>query len=170
MPKKLERLLFAQGGKCFFCHQPLQRGQASVEHLVAVANKGSNGEHNCVACCKSLNQLFGSMSLKDKLKAILERRGEFRCPSEGANASAKEPSAPPDLKAQVRIVIFNLRNRSTGLPRTVQRLSSAINALFQNSLSNEQITAMIGKMQRQRYITLNGTKVSYSLPASEPGM
>jgi hypothetical protein len=38
MPTKpLDRLMFTQGGLCFFCKDPLPQGEASVEHLVASA-------------------------------------------------------------------------------------------------------------------------------------
>jgi len=69
MPTKpIDRLLFAQGGLCFFCSQMLPKAEASIEHLVAVARGGPNGDDNCVACCKSINMLLGSMSLKEKIK------------------------------------------------------------------------------------------------------
>jgi hypothetical protein len=170
MPTKLERLLFAQGGKCFFCSQHLPRAEASVEHLVAVANGGHNNEHNCVVCCKSLNEHFGSISLKDKFKIILDRRGEFRCPKGSHRIEAKAPPALSDLERKIRAVVFNLRNRGTARPRTLKTLTSTINALFQKSLSDEQVTAIINKMQKQRLIAVVDTKVSYSLPAAEPGM
>jgi len=63
--KSLERLMFVQGGLCFFCKQPLSKADASVEHLLASANAGNNHDDNCVACCKSFNALLGSMSLKE---------------------------------------------------------------------------------------------------------
>lgn len=59
----LDRLLFAQGGDCFFCHEALPRGDASVEHLVASTLGGGDNDENCVACCKTLNRLFGRMSV-----------------------------------------------------------------------------------------------------------
>ena len=73
--------MFVQGGLCFFCEQPLAQGDASVEHLVASANGGGNGDDNCVVCCKALNALFGSMSLKDKIRAVLRQKGTFKCPN-----------------------------------------------------------------------------------------
>jgi hypothetical protein len=83
MPTKpLDRLMFAQGGCCFFCKAPLPQNEASVEHLVASANGGGNGDENCVACCKSINALLGSMSLKEKIQLVLNQRGEFRCPNQ----------------------------------------------------------------------------------------
>ncbi len=82
MPTKpIERLMFAQGGECFFCRRPLRKADASVEHLVAVTHGGKDNDENCVACCKSLNTLFGRMSLKEKLHIILNQKGDFACPA-----------------------------------------------------------------------------------------
>lgn len=58
--KRLDQLLFAQGGACFFCNLPLSRSEVSVEHLVPIARAGSNSDDNCVACCKAINALLGS--------------------------------------------------------------------------------------------------------------
>ena len=74
MPTKpLDRLMFAQGGLCFFCSAPLPKSEASVEHLVASSRAGSNSDDNCVACCKAMNGLLGSMSLKEKIKVVLKK-------------------------------------------------------------------------------------------------
>src|SRR3954462_11502701 len=87
MPTKpLDRLLFAQGGKCFFCEGSLSQSEASVEHLVASANGGTNSDDNCVACCKALNALLGSKSLKEKVRVVLNQKGQFRCPNKMAAA------------------------------------------------------------------------------------
>src|SRR5687767_9001118 len=89
MPTKpLDRLLFTQGGACFFCREPLPQSEASVEHLVASANGGDNGDDNCVACCKALNALFGSMSLKEKIQLVLNQKGQFRCPNKSGARKA----------------------------------------------------------------------------------
>lgn len=80
--KQLDNLLFAQGGKCFFCKEVLLRGDASVEHLIAKANGGGNTNNdNCVACCKAVNSLLGSLPLKHKIEIILNQTGKFICPS-----------------------------------------------------------------------------------------
>jgi len=86
--KPLDRLLFAQGGRCFFCNLELPRVNASIEHLVALANDGRKGDDNCVACCKALNTLLGSLSLKEKLRIFLNQEGAFRCPAEDKSDSA----------------------------------------------------------------------------------
>ena len=72
MPNRpLTRLLFSQGGLCFFCEKPLPVSDASVEHLVARSNGGTDKDENCVACCKSVNVLLGCRPLKEKLQLVL---------------------------------------------------------------------------------------------------
>jgi hypothetical protein len=121
--KSLDRLLFAQGNKCFFCRKGLSRADASVEHLVAVANGGRNDDENCVACCKALNRLFGRMSLKEKLGVVLNQAGEFRCPN-GKTAADGVPSRgetsalwPAD---GIVAVIADLQKRGSARPRTLR--------------------------------------------------
>ncbi|MDB5386756.1 MAG: endonuclease family protein [Planctomycetaceae bacterium] len=76
----LERLMYIQGQKCFFCQKVIPENEASVEHLVASSKGGANSEDNCVACCKSLNTLLGSRPLKEKLRILLDQKGRFKCP------------------------------------------------------------------------------------------
>lgn len=79
--KQLERLLFLQGGRCFFCKDLLDRSRASIEHLNAIANGGGSNDSNCVACCKELNAALGSLSIKEKIQVVLNQRGAFICPA-----------------------------------------------------------------------------------------
>ena len=90
-----------QGGLCFFCRQHLPRGEASIEHLVASANGGTNSEENCVACCRTLNSLLGSKSIKEKLQIVLNQRGGFRCP--GSASPIPHQVRCPCLKATTRL-------------------------------------------------------------------
>src|SRR5574339_946747 len=92
MPTRpLDRLMFAQGGLCFFCKDRLAKADASVEHLVASANGGRNDDDNCVVCCKAMNALLGSMSLKEKIQVVLNQKGQFKCPNGSQKATAKAP-------------------------------------------------------------------------------
>lgn len=77
---KLEKLLFLQSNKCFFCGRVLTQIEASVEHLVAKSKGGSNADDNVVACCVTTNRVFGSMGLKEKLRVILDKKENFVCP------------------------------------------------------------------------------------------
>src|SRR3954471_8737843 len=116
MPTRpLDRLMFAQGGLCFFCKQPLTKADASVEHLMASANGGSNGDENCVACCKAVNALLGSMSLKAKFQVVLNQKGQFKCPNrtEKPNASAPvrktlDPGPPKSSTDKLSRIIEDL--------------------------------------------------------------
>ncbi len=77
---KLEKLLYLQSDKCFFCGQALTKDEASIEHLQPRSGGGNNADGNLVVCCKRLNQLFGSISLRRKFEIILEKAGDFQCP------------------------------------------------------------------------------------------
>ena len=174
MPTKpLDRLMFAQGGLCFFCKEPLLQSDASVEHLVASANGGRNGDDNCVACCKALNALFGSMSLKEKIQLVLNQNGHFRCPN-GAGArkaavsdavvrtpGAQTPKSPPERVARV---IADLQKRGPARPRTVKTLASTISALFQKKITEQEVSSLIERLRRDGVIAVSGTTVSYDLP------
>jgi len=93
--KPVDRLLFAQGGRCFFCNHPLPITEASVEHLVARANGGHDSDENCVACCLTLNRIFGCMSLKEKLQIVLNQNGKFKCPAGLPSAQVAAPQLAP---------------------------------------------------------------------------
>lgn len=92
----MSRLLYEQGGLCFFCKLPLPKGDASIEHLVASANGGENNDTNCVVCCKTLNNILGSKPLKEKIRVLLRQKGNFVCPN--GNRPAKATAAPPSAK------------------------------------------------------------------------
>jgi HNH endonuclease len=102
--KQLERILFGQGGECFFCKQQLSKELASVEHLVALANGGRNDEDNCVVCCKQLNSLLGSKSIKGKLLVVLNQRGAFVCPTNADEPISSGPAAVPKTAPRVEAV------------------------------------------------------------------
>ncbi len=77
---KLDKLLYLQNGKCFFCGRVLTKAEASVEHLLPKSKGGTDADGNVVACCVTLNRTFGNMELRDKVKFVLAQKGEFRCP------------------------------------------------------------------------------------------
>ena len=65
---------------------------------------------------------------------------------------------------QLAVIITNLQQRGAAKPRTVKTLASTISALFQKKLSDEEVAALLQKLQHQGTITVNDTKVSYALP------
>ena len=169
--KQIDRLVFAQGGLCFFCKQSLHKNDASVEHLVASANGGSNSDENCVVCCKAINALLGSMSLKEKVQVVLNQKGQFKCPN-GGGASKAAP-APKTKKAKKKapkkdddslsLVIADLKKRGLARPRKIKTLTSTIVALFPNGLSESEVNALIQQMQSEGKIKITDNKVTYEL-------
>jgi hypothetical protein len=170
--KPLDRLMFAQGGACFFCGEPLSQSEASIEHLVASANGGGNADDNCVACCTALNSLFGSMSLKEKIQIVLNQKGQFKCPNKGGVRKRAEPDAvvrastahaPLSVPERLARIIADLEKRGAAKPRTLKTLSSTISALFQKTLSVEEISSLIERLRTDGLVEVSGTKVSYEL-------
>ena len=77
---KLKKILYLQGGACFFCGMPLNEEHASVEHLNPKSRGGASSEDNEVVCHKTLNHALGNMDLKRKFEFVLKSKGAFRCP------------------------------------------------------------------------------------------
>ena len=167
MIKPLTRLLFAQGGRCFFCREPLPLTDASVEHLVARAKGGSDGDDNCVVCCKTLNGLLGCMSLKEKIQVFLNHKEQFECPNSlhkkiikaRPQSSQRATKVVPERYMQV---VANLKQRGSAKPRTVAKLKSTIAALFQNKLSPDEVNALVHQLQSRCVISIAGSKVTYA--------
>jgi hypothetical protein len=172
MPTKpIERLMFAQGSNCFFCRKPLSRADASVEHLVAVANGGKDHDENCVACCKSLNRLFGHMSLKEKLNIVLNQRGDFRCPA-AAEPAPIQPiqtkcvgKAPQTNEERVAVVLADLHKRGNARPATVDKLLNTIRTrLTQLGDAGDHAEAILGELSARAFVNVSEEKVTYALP------
>jgi len=166
MPTKpLDRLMFAQGGLCFFCDNELAKADASVEHLVASANGGSNDDENCVVCCKAMNALLGSMSLKEKVRVVLNQKGAFKCPNGTQKALAKPSQVHGSSKAatdKINIVIKNLQQRGDTKPKTVKTLTSTIRSLFQNAITDKELALLLQQLQAEGIVTIDATKVAYA--------
>lgn len=76
----VDRLLFLQGGKCFYCGRMLNRQEATVDHVLPQSMGGKSDPGNIVACCRTINQYFGAMSPKEKIATILAWAGRLQCP------------------------------------------------------------------------------------------
>lgn len=163
MPTRMiDRLLFEQGGRCFFCSEPLNVADASVEHLLASANGGRNGSDNCVACCKSLNALLGHKSLKEKFQVVLNQRGSFKCP----NGKSKPSPSHVSPTQSIERVIEDLRKRGKARPGSMAKLTSTINNLFQNTLSEQQLGTIVEELKSRGVVVVEGAKIRYALPAA----
>lgn len=163
--------MFAQGGLCFFCKKPLPKSEASVEHLVASANGGSNADDNCVACCKTVNALLGSMSLKEKLQVVLNQKGQFKCPkgtgaakaNSQSTANAKTQAPTKSKEDKISLVIANLEQRGNAKPRTLKTLKSTVASLFPNGISEPELNSLLQQLQSLGKVTVSENKVTYVL-------
>ena len=72
---------------------------------------------------------------------------------------------PPSEKFAV--VVANLQQRGASKPRTVKTLLGTISSLFQKQLPDQELAALLVELESMAYVTVNDTKVSYSLPAAE---
>jgi len=179
MTTHLDRLLFAQGGQCFFCRKPLPKTEASVEHLVASANGGTNDDGNCVACCKALNHLLASKSIKEKMQIVLNQRGNLQCPGNACTqpiistvhaAAAAVPKAAPTPAngnmSPIDLVLADLKKRGASRPRKVSTLSSTIKALLkqhQKPNADLDVANLIAELQKRGKVVITDSKVSYKL-------
>lgn len=179
MTTHLDRLLFAQGGQCFFCRKSLPKAEASVEHLVASANGGTSDDGNCIACCKALNNLLGSKSIKEKLQIVLNQRGNFQCPAntcaqstsvQSINNQNVAPKPAPTVSngssVPIDLVLADLKKRGASRPRKVSTLASTIKALLkqhQKTNSDVEVAGVIAELQKRGRISITETKVTYKL-------
>lgn len=179
MSTHLDRLLFSQGGQCFFCRNPLPTAEASVEHIVASANGGTSDDGNCIACCKALNHLLGSKSIKEKLQIVLNQRGNFKCPgnvpaqpTSTPSASTKKaaPKSTPTVgngaSTPIDLVLADLEKRGVSRPRKVSTLASTIKSLLkqhQKTSTDAEVAGMIDELQKRGNAVITDTKVTYKL-------
>lgn len=176
--KPVDRHLFLQGGRCFFCNDLVARSDASLEHLKPRSQGGENDDENCVACCKALNSLFGRMSLKEKIRVVLNQDGKFDCPNkltstcssyascESASTPANEAHPTKSKPAANQWIITDLQKRGTSRPKTVKALRSTIRAIAPAAvgmLSEEELDTLLEDLQRRGKIQISETKVQYTL-------
>lgn len=176
--------MFAQGGLCFFCKLPLAKVDATVEHLMASSKNGSNSDDNCMACCRTVNGMLGSMSLKEKIQVVLNQKGQFKCPNQLNPAIENAPVAmpavvlepvPSEVQAgslkQKTVGAFTpdhpaqaiqfLEKRAASRPKTVKTLNSTLVSFFKKALSEAEIASLTKHLEARGIVEISGTKVSY---------
>lgn len=139
----LDRLLFIQGGACFFCKEKLERTNASIEHLVATSHQGNNGLDNCVACCKYINNLLGNMSIKDKVGVILSQEGKLKCPQKNKKTASK--NAPKSVGNHVQFAESKLISLKPSLPKNRKSLANSLKQI--NSKEQLQVDSVIRELE-----------------------
>lgn len=181
MNNQLNRLLFLQGGKCFFCGKNLDRSKASVEHLLAKASGGDNMDGNCVAVCKTVNQMLGCLSLKEKLRVIMLNSPNFYCPDLSAGLASTEsqdnitsPTATlepiiiqPTPSNQIpRVSELAEKYRINMIARAVKNRPRKLSTLTKDIMSHsgalqKEAQEVITILKNLKLIEIEGTTISY---------
>ncbi|MEH0168492.1 HNH endonuclease [Roseateles microcysteis] len=162
--KQLQRLLFLQGNRCFFCDLQIPEGEASVEHLDALSNGGEKLDENCVVCCKTVNAALGNLSVKEKFRAVLRHKGGFTCPRQAgtvAPAAGGASAEASDYAAEhLGTVLENLQKRGNKRPKGIATLRNVIAALLPEA-APEGIDAILDLLREGTYIAEEGKSVCY---------
>lgn len=82
-----------------------------------------------------------------------------------ADISSFKPVLPTALAAQVEAAIADLVRRKASKPRTQKTLLGTLHALFKKELSEQQVAALFAALCKRGVVKVEGTKVSYALPA-----
>jgi hypothetical protein len=68
---------------------------------------------------------------------------------------------------KMAVIVANLQQRGASKPRAVKTLLSTISSIFQKQLSEQELAKLLGELQANSFVIVDGTKVSYTLPADE---
>jgi hypothetical protein len=77
-----------------------------------------------------------------------------------------KPVLPSRTEAQVEVVVADLIRRKAAKPRTQKSLLGTLHALFKKELSEQQLSQLLAEPCTRGVVKLEGTKVSYDLPAA----
>ena len=72
------------------------------------------------------------------------------------------PAAPSARLARTALL---LQKQGKARPATAKALDSAIHAMFQKTLSAAERASLVQELRQRGWVAVNGTKVSYALPA-----
>lgn len=146
-----------------------------MEHLFASANGGGNNDENCVACCKSINALLGSLSLKEKLQVVLNQKGQFKCPnSTGSAKIITLPQAAPEVAPtaasiaktkdnKFAFVVANLKQRGNSKPSTLKALTSTIASLYPEGILKAELEFLLQQLQSTGKVIVKENKLTYAI-------
>lgn len=68
------------------------------------------------------------------------------------------------LPERVAVAVANLKQRGTSKPRTVKTLCSSLSSLFQKQLPEEELAELLAELQKQGFVAVAESKVTYVLP------
>lgn len=123
---------------------------------------GEISNHQPGTCFHVISKDTGFDPLIEHLKNRKISLSRWRNASDIPVTKAAVKKSPAD---KLTAIVKKLRGASK--PRTLKTLRSTVNALFQKQLSEEELDALLKQLETKGYVTVDGTKVSYDLPASD---
>jgi hypothetical protein len=152
--------------------QALQRFGTDAEYI-RISGNGSNAldfhiayrlgelmQRDPEACFHVISKDTGF----DPLLDYLRRRGvRAQRSKDVADIPFLKLSNAKSRAEKLEAVVQNLRIRGQSRPRRVKTLTSSINALFQKGLDSQELTALVGDLERAGHISIAGEAVTYSL-------
>ena len=64
------------------------------------------------------------------------------------------------------MALEDLRKRGAARPRSIKTLTSTLHALFQKTLNEAELAALVEALTKAGYISVTSKKVSYALPTN----
>lgn len=74
----------------------------------------------------------------------------------------EKPKIPSSKKARLNMAVSLLKEKGIAIPKTAKALLNIMKSIFRNQLSEKDIQAIFDEMQKQKIITVSGTKVIYN--------
>ena len=77
-------------------------------------------------------------------------------------------STATSIEEKIEAIVKSLAARGHARPRKVKTLGNTINSLFSKTLTETELTDIIGQMKKRDLIVVENEKVSYRPPISQP--
>ena len=122
-----------------------------------------------VLSCEDPTAFFHIISKDSGFDALIKHLKGKKVLAQRSTRIADIPYFKPSLlaapDAQIEVVVADFIRRNAAKPRTQKTLLSTLHALFKKELSEEQLTQLFASLCSRGIVKVEGTKVSYELPA-----
>jgi hypothetical protein len=188
MSKAIDKRIFLQGGRCFFCGKTLTASQASIVQLCTRSKGEKANDDNSVACCNTLTQFLKDLTLKEKIQVIMRHGGQIPCPTsenfdkkkiklkkseKSEKATTSDHTSPPTtapaskekslgnthLREPIETFIDTLQQFPKSRPKKFKTLVQRIANHYH--LSYEQAEVSVKALISNGIITISGNNIKY---------
>lgn len=96
------------------------------------------------------------------LKVVPQKPTPAKEPVVVAKTTIEKPKVPSTKRARLDMVVSMLKKKGTAIPKTANALLNTMSDIFKKQLSEKEIIVIFDEMQKQKIITVSGTKVAYN--------